>query len=349
MSVRPLKCMAGVSAVTRVLAPGVSCLWRYNHHAAHRVFKDHVGMGECIIVVEAPEEQEWDTLELVTEGTAAPALAEAGQRPAAHHRHAVAHQPQGTLACEAGPLTGPEGTHAAESRGASSQKLAGHHEATTTFSKGAIFEVKDKLMARNETIIKKDGALKRAPRTPEEDALRLDMQRGLRDGESLLSDAAAERILHCPTLQASDAVHAHSSTSDLAESDSVRNADEAQQEGRDAPHSSAQATGTAQLHSSAVQQQAQPDASSQVGRSSMTGSRRLTLAAQRALSQESSHGAARKREVLFTACSSGVVLKWALDEQLQSDQYKVCRSSATLRAVVQDGQSPVCDCTLYCV
>lgn len=198
----------------------------------------------------------------------------------------------------------------------------------------AIFVEKQRLMGRNETIVSQNGLLARAPRS--------------RDGSKVAGAVGtASRQLHtlAPSAEATHAASAHDFPA--AKRVSVQFARKI------LFGAAAQADETEPAHQpTGAPWQAQ---AGDLRRCSATGeattSQRVTAPAEAAMhprsasaahctaafqgvdvrssdssdcaGSESSQPEPGMCEYLFTACATGVVHKWALDEQLQSDQYQV--------------------------
>lgn len=271
-------------------------------------------MVECMMAVEAPEEQEWDTLDLDTEATTGPEDAVRVQRPAAHRHRAAGSQLTSGLA-QSKSRQSSQRQHGRQQVWADEQTLV---EASTGEGTSAIHATKQKLMDRNETIVKLHGALQRAPRTRSAAPVPTQEQHSP-DSGGLLTDEAVKQILHCPTMHATGIAHLECSPSDAF--DAASGSGEQSMDPSDVPdgvhlHASAGRPAARNKHEAA------PSAPSGMDGMGVGSSGRQRSLAHRASSRLSSRGAPRTREVLVTACAAGTLLKWALDEQLQSDQYK---------------------------
>jgi hypothetical protein len=263
---------------------------RYNHHGAHRTFHGHAGWAEAIVAVEAPEADHFQGVDFSTTSSSQSGAAARPRRRLRVHLDPAAERTEQSGA--------PEDVYTSPDR-----------------SKLAIWEEKRRLIERNETVRVMAGSLQRAPRPRPREAER--------------------------ARSASDARAATSDPSEVARQEQSAWVEEAGRRGmtmdgdhvkmRQAPCSAAPAATVPpaatdrhiffdEAHSRSAGEASTSDASDTAREGGQQGQRGL---AERRSGSTAASRRQRTREYIFTACATGVVHQWALDEQLQSDEYVV--------------------------
>ena len=295
---------------------------RYNHHGAHRTFAGHAGWAEALIAFEAPAPELFNEDDLA-------------QSVDAHEPGLQAVQRSRQRRLDARNQTSVDASAAADKSAAVSAAVEEPREtaqaAAARRASLALFAEKQRLMRRNETIVSHNGLLARETRSQERDTQAEDLEAGSLGRAHKRRPFAPDEAAPRGNTEAAKQDPQRTSLRVLFDrTPPAAELPEAQcREG--APHAQTDPQ-TSALAAQPVH--AQPAAASSVPALQHSRSRMTVLNAQKVNSADrsSSQCAQAMHEYLFTACATGVVHRWALDDQLQSDQFRVrtCADSYTM-------------------